>query len=334
MENQNLQIITKPIDELYEIYEQIGRAFLSMLYRPINALRHHFHMWAFCNSEKMYIEKSTRTEYAAKFIKKRRTTSSRRGLPVPVILREVEVLQNLGSHSNIISLHQVFDNGQNFILVLELVRGGELFEHISHKERLSEEEASLFVKQILEGIKHMHSLSVVHLDLKPENVLLLSRNHHHIKLIDFGLSRKVKLEEDIREMLGTAEFVAPEIVSYEPLSIATDMWAVGVITYILLSGTSPFMGETKQDIFCNISGVSYSFSEDLFPETSELAKDFISNLLLKDPRKRMTAEESLRHPWISPQSLEQEEEIKQAATNIINLKSYQARHRWKVLVLI
>ncbi|KAB7503642.1 Death-associated protein kinase 2, partial [Armadillidium nasatum] len=182
MENQNLQIITKPIDELYEIYEQIGSGHFAIVRRCI--------------------EKSTRTEYAAKFIKKRRTTSSRRGLPVPVILREVEVLQNLGSHSNIISLHQVFDNGQNFILVLELVRGGELFEHISHKERLSEEEASLFVKQILEGVKHMHSLSVVHLDLKPENVLLLSRNHHHIKLIDFGLSRKVKSEEDIREMLG------------------------------------------------------------------------------------------------------------------------------------
>ncbi|MCL4121916.1 UNVERIFIED_CONTAM: hypothetical protein GTU68_040352, partial [Idotea baltica] len=230
------------------------------------------------------IEKATRTEFAAKYIKKRRIASSKRGLPVDVILREVEVLQTLGSHPNIISLHQVFDNGQYFILVLELVRGGELFDHISQKERLSEEEATLFVRQILEGVKHMHSSSIVHLDLKPENVLLLSKNHHNIKLIDFGLSRRVDPGDDIREIMGTAEFVAPEIVSYESLSMATDLWAIGVITYILLSGSSPFMGETKQDIFSNISAVSYSFNEDVFLETSELAKDFIAKLLLRNPR--------------------------------------------------
>lgn len=113
------------------------------------------------------------------------------------------------------------------------LRGGELFDFISEKERLSEEEASDFIQQILLGLKHMHSKNIAHLDLKPENIMLKSENSHLLKLIDFGLSRKIKPGEEVREMLGTPEFVSPEVVNYEPLSLNTDMWSIGVITYIL-----------------------------------------------------------------------------------------------------
>ena len=113
------------------------------------------------------------------------------------------------------------------------LRGGELFDFISEKERLSEEEASNFIQQILLGLKHMHSKHIAHLDLKPENIMLKSPDSHHLKLIDFGLSRKIKPGEEVREMLGTPEFVSPEVVNYEPLSLNTDMWSIGVITYIL-----------------------------------------------------------------------------------------------------
>nr|XP_045596116.1 death-associated protein kinase 1-like isoform X2 [Procambarus clarkii] len=306
---EGIEYSTEPFESSYEVYEEIGSGQFAVVRRCV--------------------EKATRAEYAAKYIRKRRVASSRRGLPLECIAREVRVLQKLDNHQNIISLHQVFDNGQHVILVLELVRGGELFEHISERERLSEEEASAFLHQILQGVRHMHSLGIAHLDLKPENVLLLSKNRQHIKLIDFGLSRVITQAEEVRDMMGTAEFVAPEIVNYEPLCLATDMWAIGVITYILLSGASPFLGDTQQDTFNNVTAVDYTFDVEYFCGTSDLAKDFICRLLVKDSRKRLTAEESLAHPWIKPQSKEQEEELRDAQTNMDNFKSYQARRRWK-----
>ncbi|XP_042240945.1 death-associated protein kinase 1-like isoform X3 [Homarus americanus] len=306
---EGIEYSTEPFESLYEVYEEIGSGQFAVVRRCV--------------------EKATRAEYAAKYIRKRRVASSRRGLPLESIAREVRVLQMIDDHQNIISLHQVFDNGQQVILVLELVRGGELFDHISERERLSEEEASAFLHQILQGVCHMHSLGLAHLDLKPENVLLLSKNRQHIKLIDFGLSRVITKAEEVRDMMGTAEFVAPEIVNYEPLCLATDMWAIGVITYILLSGSSPFLGDTQQETFNNITAVDYTFDSEYFCGTSDLAKDFICRLLVKDARKRLTAEESLAHPWMEPQSQEQEEERRDAQTNMDNFKSYQARRRWK-----
>ncbi|KAF0310223.1 Death-associated protein kinase 3 [Amphibalanus amphitrite] len=169
-------------------------------------------------------------------------------------------------------------------MVTRSVRGGELFEFVTEKERLSEAEASFFIKQILSGLEHMHSKRIAHLDLKPENVMLLTRKHQQIKLIDFGLSKKIEPGQEQRHMLGTPEFVAPEIVNYEPLCLACDMWAVGVITYILLSGASPFLGDTQQETFANIVACDYYFDEEYFGGTSESAKDFISRLFVRDPR--------------------------------------------------
>eukprot|EP00095_Tigriopus_kingsejongensis_P003639 maker-scaffold606_size125303-snap-gene-0.15 protein:Tk03639 transcript:maker-scaffold606_size125303-snap-gene-0.15-mRNA-1 annotation:"death-associated protein kinase 2 isoform x2" len=229
------------------------------------------------------IEKCTRTEYAAKFIKKKRLETSRRGVAREDIQQEIHILAEM-EHMNVIYLHQVYDNGQYVILVLELLRGGELFDFISEKERLSEEEASNFIKQILLGLKHMHSKYIAHLDLKPENIMLKTENSPLLKLIDFGLSRKIKPDEEIREMLGTPEFVSPEVVNFEPISLNTDMWSIGVITYILLSGASPFLGDTQQETYANIVACDYEFDEEFFSQTSELAKDFIRKLFVFEQR--------------------------------------------------
>jgi serine/threonine protein kinase len=113
------------------------------------------------------------------------------------------------------------------------VSGGELFEFISEKDHLSESDAAQFITQILEGVEHFHAKSIVHLDLKPENVMLYDRKSLQIKIIDFGISRKLKPGEKVMETYGTPEFVAPEIIQYQPISTATDMWSIGVITYIL-----------------------------------------------------------------------------------------------------
>uniref|UniRef100_A0A673X9L1 non-specific serine/threonine protein kinase n=1 Tax=Salmo trutta TaxID=8032 RepID=A0A673X9L1_SALTR len=235
-------------------------------------------------------EKPSGSEYAAKFIKKRRLSSSRRGVSREEIEREVNILREI-QHSNIITLHDIFENKTDVILILELVSGGELFDFLAEKESLTEEAATQFLKQILDGVHYLHSKCIAHFDLKPENIMLLDKNvpNPRIKLIDFGIAHQIKAGNEFKNIFGTPEFVAPEIVNYELLGLEADMW---------LSGASPFLGETKQETLTNISAVNYDFDEEYFSNTSELAKDFIRRLLVKDPKKRMTIEDSLQHPWI------------------------------------
>ncbi|XP_045894631.1 death-associated protein kinase 2 isoform X1 [Micropterus dolomieu] len=267
------------VDDFYEIGEALGSGQFAIV--------------------KHCIEKSTGNKYAAKFIKKRQSRASRRGVRREEIEREVDILQQL-HHPNIVELHDVFENRTDVVLILELVSGGELFDFLAQKESLSEEEATQFIKQILDGVQYLHSKRISHFDLKPENIMLLDRNVPlpRIKIIDFGLAHKMEAGADFKNIFGTPEFVAPEIVNYEPLGLEADMWSIGVITYILLSGASPFLGDTKQETLGNISAVNYEFDEEFFSNTSELAKNFIRQLLEKDTRKRMTIHEALNHPWI------------------------------------
>lgn len=275
-------------------------------------------------------EKSTGVQYAAKFIKKRRTKSSRRGVTKEDIEREVSILKEI-KHPNVITLHEVYENKSDVILILELVAGGELFDFLAEKESLSEEEATEFLKQILNGVHYLHSLKIAHFDLKPENIMLLDRSSPkpRIKIIDFGLAHKIDSGSEFKNIFGTAEFVAPEIVNYEPLSLDADMWSIGVITYILLSGASPFLGESKQETLANVSAVNYEFDEEFFSNTSNLAKDFIRRLLVKDPKRRMTIEESLNHPWIKPKDTQQALSRKASAVNMEKFKKFAARRKWK-----
>uniref|UniRef100_A0A671R4K9 non-specific serine/threonine protein kinase n=1 Tax=Sinocyclocheilus anshuiensis TaxID=1608454 RepID=A0A671R4K9_9TELE len=274
--------------------------------------------------------KSTGVEYAAKFIKKRRSKSSRRGVSKNDIEREVSILKEI-QHPNVITLHDVFENKNEVILILELVAGGELFDFLAEKESLSEEEATEFLKQILDGVSYLHSKQIAHFDLKPENIMLLNRSvpHPRIKLIDFGLAHKIDFGNDFKNIFGTPEFVAPEVVNYEPLGLEADMWSIGVITYILLSGASPFLGENKQETLANVSAVDYEFDEEYFSNTSALAKDFIARLLLKDPKKRMTILDSLQHPWIKPKDTQQALSRKESAVNMEKFKKFAARRKWK-----
>ncbi|XP_030100726.1 death-associated protein kinase 3 isoform X3 [Mus musculus] len=235
-------------------------------------------------------QKGTGMEYAAKFIKKRRLPSSRRGVSREEIEREVSILREI-RHPNIITLHDVFENKTDVVLILELVSGGELFDFLAEKESLTEDEATQFLKQILDGVHYLHSKRIAHFDLKPENIMLLDKHaaSPRIKLIDFGIAHRIEAGSEFKNIFGTPEFVAPEIVNYEPLGLEADM---------CLSGASPFLGETKQETLTNISAVNYDFDEEYFSSTSELAKDFIRRLLVKDPKRRMTIAQSLEHSWI------------------------------------
>ncbi|KAM9223851.1 LOW QUALITY PROTEIN: death-associated protein kinase 2 [Leptosomus discolor] len=177
------------------------------------------------------------------------------------------------------------------------VSGGELFEFLAQKESLSEEEATRFIKQILDGGNYLHSKKIAHFDLKPENIMLLDKHIPipRIKLVDFSLAHKTEDRVEFKNIFGTPEFVAPEIVNCEPLGLAADM-SIGVITYILLSGASPFLGEAKQETLANITAVNYDFDEEFFSNTSDLAKDFIEKLLVKDTWKLLTIQEAPSHP--------------------------------------
>ncbi|MEQ2271416.1 Death-associated protein kinase 1, partial [Xenotaenia resolanae] len=121
----------------------------------------------------------------------------------------------------------------------------------------------------------------------------------------------------------------PEVVNYEPLGLEADMWSIGVITYILLSGASPFLGDNKQETLANVSAVDYTFDEEFFSSTSALAKDFIKRLLIKDPKKRMTIQDTLQHPWIKPKDTQQALSRKESAVNMEKFKKFAARRKWK-----
>ncbi|XP_072516507.1 death-associated protein kinase 2a [Salminus brasiliensis] len=267
------------VEDFYEVGEELGSGQFAIV--------------------KQCQEKSSGQEFAAKFIKKRQSNASRRGVLREEIEREVSILQQI-RHPNIVTLHDVYENKTDVVLILELVSGGELFDFLAQKESLSEEEATQFIKQILKGVHYLHTRSIAHFDLKPENIMLLDKNVPlpRIKLIDFGLAHKIAEGAEFKNIFGTPEFVAPEIVNYEPLGLEADMWSIGVITYILLSGASPFLGETKQDTLGNISAMNYEFDDELFGHTSELAKNFIRQLLQKDTKKRLTIQDALNHPWI------------------------------------
>uniref|UniRef100_A0A8C2T9X1 Death-associated protein kinase 2 n=1 Tax=Coturnix japonica TaxID=93934 RepID=A0A8C2T9X1_COTJA len=299
------------VEDVYEIGEELGSGQFAIV--------------------KKCREISTGLEYAAKFIKKRQSRASRRGVRREEIEREVDILQQT-LHANIIKLHDIYENKTDVVLILELVSGGELFDFLAQKESLSEEEATRFIKQILDGVNYLHSKKIAHFDLKPENIMLLDKNIPipHIKLIDFGLAHKIEDGVEFKNIFGTPEFVAPEIVNYEPLGLAADMWSIGVITYILLSGASPFLGETKQETLANITAVNYEFDEEFFSNTSDLAKDFIRKLLVKDPRKRLTIQEALSHPWITPLDKQQALVRRESVVNMENFKRQYARRRWKL----
>ncbi|XP_043830102.1 serine/threonine-protein kinase 17A isoform X1 [Dromiciops gliroides] len=244
------------------------------------------------------VKKDSGKEFAAKFMRKRRKGQECR----TEIIHEIAVLELAQGNQRVISLHEVYETSSEMILVLEYAAGGEIFDQCvaEREEAFKEKDVQRLMRQILEGVSFLHAHNVVHLDLKPQNILLTSESPlGDIKIVDFGLSRMMESSEELREIMGTPEYVAPEILSYDPISTATDMWSIGVLAYVMLTGISPFLGDNKQETFLNISQMNISYSEEEFDVVSESAIDFIKALLVKKPEDRATAEECLRHPWLT-----------------------------------
>ncbi|KAM5267942.1 myosin light chain kinase family member 4 isoform 3-T3 [Hipposideros larvatus] len=242
-------------------------------------------------------EKTTGLKLAAKIIKTRGKKDK------DEVKNEITIMNQL-DHVNLIQLYDAFESKNDIVLVMEYVDGGELFDRIiDDNYDLTEFDTILFIKQICEGIRYMHQMYILHLDLKPENILCVNRDAKQIKIIDFGLARRYKPREKLKVNFGTPEFLAPEVVNYDFVSFPTDMWSVGVIAYMLLSGLSPFLGDNDAETLNNILTCRWDLEEEEFQDISEEAKEFISKLLIKEKSWRISASEALKHPWLSDHKL-------------------------------
>ncbi|XP_053637521.2 uncharacterized protein [Cherax quadricarinatus] len=198
-----------------------------------------------------------------------------------------------------IQLQDVFSTERELVLVMEYAAGGDLQTLLDEDMVPYERDVISFTRQLLEGLVFVHDLNLVHLDIKPQNLVLMGEFPDcAVKLCDFEISRVLTPGREVREILGTPDYVAPEILLYEPITKKTDMWSLGVLTYVLLTGFLPFGGNTDQETFLQISRGELDFPEELFEDISPEAIDFIQRLLVRQPERRMSAQECLGHPWM------------------------------------
>ncbi|XP_065502084.1 myosin light chain kinase 2, skeletal/cardiac muscle [Caloenas nicobarica] len=268
------------------------------------------------------MEKQTGLKLAAKVIRKQGAKDKE------MVLLEIDVMNQL-NHRNLIQLYDAIETPREIVLFMEFVEGGELFERIIDDDyHLTEVDCMVFVRQICEGIRFMHHMRVLHLDLKPENILCVTATGHMVKIIDFGLARRYNPQEKLKVNFGTPEFLSPEVVNYEQVSYSTDMWSMGVITYMLLSGLSPFLGDNDTETLNNVLAANWYFDEETFESISDEAKDFVSNLIIKEKSARMSAGQCLQHPWLNNLA-EKAKRCNRRLKSQVLLKKYVMRRRWK-----
>ncbi|XP_053170241.1 striated muscle preferentially expressed protein kinase-like [Scomber japonicus] len=279
------------LTDYYDIHKEIGRGAFSYV--------------------KRVTQKKGKTEFAAKFI-------SARGKRKALALREMDLLSEL-DNERILYFHDAFEKKTVVVLITELCHE-EMLERMAKKTTVMELEIRSSVQQVLEGLRYLHEKNIAHLDIKPENILMSSPGSDQIRICDFGNAVKLESSEEHYCKYGTPEYVAPEIVNQTPVSTATDIWSIGVITYLCLTGVSPFAGENDRASALNIRNYNVAFEESMFADLCKEAKGFVIKLLVVD-RLRPSAVECLRHPWFkSPTN-------KSISTAM--LKQVLSRRRWQ-----
>ena len=213
---------------------------------------------------------------------------------------EIEILKSV-DHPNIVKLIDVFEDERHWCLVMELMQGGELFDEILEKDHFSESEAREATKAIIDAIGYCHEKGIAHRDIKPENLLLQSKEAGitSLKVADFGLARLLEEDSLASTTCGTPGYVAPEVLMQKPYGKACDYWSIGVVAFILLSGTPPFYEEDNFALFEQIKACKYDFDVDTWGSVSEEAKDFIKKILVADPNVRLNCQQMCDHPWMS-----------------------------------
>ena len=240
------------------------------------------------------MHKETKQYFAAKIVQKHHTR----------VDTEISILNSFRHNKNVISLFEVYQDSRESVLILELVSGGELL-YVLGKNIVTEYDMTHVIKHLCSTLYCLHYKHIVHMDIKPENILICNTLHKPaLRLVDFGFARMLQNNRpgNMEPLRGTPEFLAPEMLRCDNLDVVTtavDMWCVGVTTYITLTGISPFQGDTDCETVARILHCDYYLGDDLFGGYSRDAVDFISKLLVPSPRARMTAAECLNHPWLS-----------------------------------
>ncbi|XP_029382690.1 calcium/calmodulin-dependent protein kinase type II delta 1 chain isoform X1 [Echeneis naucrates] len=298
---------TRFTDE-YQLYEELGKGAFSVVRRCMKI--------------------STGQEYAAKIINTKKLSARDH----QKLEREARICRLL-KHPNIVRLHDSISEEGFHYLVFDLVTGGELFEDIVAREYYSEADASHCIQQILEAVLHCHQMGVVHRDLKPENLLLASKlKGAAVKLADFGLAIEVQGDQQAWfGFAGTPGYLSPEVLRKDPYGKPVDMWACGVILYILLVGYPPFWDEDQHRLYQQIKAGAYDFPSPEWDTVTPEAKDLINKMLTINPAKRVTATDALKHPWICQRSTVASMMHRQETVEC--LKKFNARRKLKGAIL-
>ncbi|XP_027331032.1 calcium-dependent protein kinase 17-like isoform X2 [Abrus precatorius] len=272
--------------------------------------------------------KTTGRQYACKTIAKRKLVNKE---DIEDVKREVQIMHHLSGQPNIVELVGVYEDKQSVHLVMELCAGGELFDRIIAKGHYTERAAASLLRTIVQIVHTFHSMGVIHRDLKPENFLLLNKDENApLKATDFGLSVFYKQGEVFKDLVGSAYYIAPEVLKrrYGP---EVDIWSIGVMLYILLSGVPPFWAESENGIFKAILRGHVDFTSDPWPSISPAAKDLVRKMLNSDPKQRLTAYQVLNHPWIKEDGEAPDTPLDNAVLN--KLKQFRAMNQFKKVAL-
>ncbi|KAM8858438.1 calcium/calmodulin-dependent protein kinase type II subunit gamma isoform 20-T20 [Spinachia spinachia] len=305
---------TRFTDE-YQLYEELGKGAFSIVRRCI--------------------KKSTGQEYAAKIIntKKLSARGEYSGAADHQKLEREARICRLLKHPNIVRLHDSISEEGFHYLVFDLVTGGELFEDIVAREYYSEADASHCINQILESVSHIHQHDIVHRDLKPENLLLASKmKGAAVKLADFGLAIEVQADQQAWfGFAGTPGYLSPEVLRKDPYGKPVDIWACGVILYILLVGYPPFWDEDQHKLYQQIKAGAYDFPSPEWDTVTPEAKNLINQMLTINPAKRITADQAIKHPWVCQRSTVASMMHRQETVEC--LRKFNARRKLKGAIL-
>ncbi|XP_041737847.1 calcium/calmodulin-dependent protein kinase type II subunit gamma isoform X11 [Coregonus clupeaformis] len=298
---------TRFTDE-YQLYEELGKGAFSVVRRCI--------------------KKSNGQEFAAKIINTKKLSARDH----QKLEREARICRLL-KHPNIVRLHESISEEGFHYLVFDLVTGGELFEDIVAREYYSEADASQCINQILESVHHMHQHDIVHRDLKPENLLLASKlKGAAVKLADFGLAIEVQGDEQAWfGFAGTPGYLSPEVLRKDPYGKPVDIWACGVVLYILLVGYPPFWDEDQHKLYQQIKAGAYDFPSPEWDTVTPEAKNLINQMLTINPAKRITADQALKHPWVCQRSTVASMMHRQETVEC--LRKFNARRKLKGAIL-
>jgi len=288
----------------YELKEELGKGSIAVV--------------------RLCVQKKTGLEFAAKIINAKKSSEK--------LEREARICRKL-QHPNIVRLHDSIQEENHHYLVFDHVTGGNLWDDIVTREFYSEADASHCMQQILESVNHCHQNGVVHRNLNPENLLLASKQRGAaVKLAGFGLAIEVQDDQPFRfGMVGTADYVSPELLKNDPYGKAIDIWACGVILYNLLVGYQPFDGEDDEDLFDEIKFGEYFLDTRGWDTITPEAKNLISQMLTVNPSERISSDEALKHPWICQRERVASMEHRQETLDC--LKKFNARRRLKGAIL-